>query len=263
MDKKAGIIRTIVVSVVAVVLVAVVGVLIWQVNSSGSGEVDYGQFQLPPIRELSRKIDYNALDLSTILPASDATGGLEENVIGSRDAPVVINEYADYPCSYCALMNPYINQIVEDYGGKVAVTVRTYILPYHIKNGVPAAAAANAAAIQGYWKKYKDLLFTNQSDWFYAEGDELIAQLEQYFLDVSDNQGDLDKFRADMRSENVAKKIAFDYGAGVKVGLTGTPSLYIDGEWISNEGGEDGKGLTPQEMNDRIRQVIDEKLGEK
>lgn len=259
MKRKTGMARAIIVSVIAVIAVVCVGVVIWRVNSGGQSEVDYGQFQLPPIRDLASEVDYDSLNLNTILAAGEMTGGLEENVIGSKDAQVVINEYVDYPCSYCAMMNPYMNQIVEDYGGKVAVAVRTYILPYHAKNGVPAAAAANAAALQGYWKAYKDRLFADQADWFYSEGDELIAQLEQYFLDVSDNQGDIEKFRADMRSENVAKKIAFDYGAGAKMELTGTPSLYIEGEQISNDG-EDGEGLTPQELSNKIRGVIDEKL---
>lgn len=77
-----------------------------------------------------------------------------------------------------------------------------------------AASAANAAALQGYWKPYKDLLFANQSDWFYSTGNELQQQLETYFEKASDGKGDLTKFREDMKSEKVAKKIAFDRGIG-------------------------------------------------
>jgi len=223
------------------------------------GEVDYGQYRLATITDLASKNDYKDLDPSSVLPATDASGGLPENINGDEDAPVIIYEYADYPCSYCGLMNPVLNEIVEDYAGKVAVVFRSYILSYHEKMGVPAASAANAAAIQGYWKKYKDLLFENQGEWFYLTGDELKQQLEEYFEKASGGKGDLEKFREDMRSEAVAKKIAFDYGIGDKLQLGGTPWVYIDGEWIENKG-SDGKGLSPTEYGKKIRAEIDKCL---
>ncbi len=53
-------------------------------------------------------------------------------------------------------------------------------------------------------------------------------QLETYFEKSSDGKGDLVKFREDMKSEKVAKKIAFDRGIGEKLEIGGTPWLYLD-----------------------------------
>ena len=117
------------------------------------------------------EVDYNSYDLNSVIAADENSGGLAENIDGDPDAPVLLYEYGDYQCTACAPMNPYINELIEEYDGKLAVVFRTYIMSYH-DNGVAAASAANAAAIQGYWKEYKDLLYETQNDWYYAEGDE-------------------------------------------------------------------------------------------
>lgn len=255
MDKKTSFILLGIIAVFA----GIIGISTWQ-NNQNPPTPNYGQYRLQTIRDLSSQNDYSSLDLHSILPASEASGNLPENIIGDADAPIVIYEYADYQCSYCAILNPLLNKIVEDYKGKVAIVYRSYVLDYH-DNSVHATSAANAAALQGYWKEYKDLLFSNQADWFYSTRSELQQQLENYFVQVSDNKGDLTKFREDIQSEAVAKKTAFDYGIADKIDIGGTPWLYLDGEWISNER-TDGKSgsLSPSEYASRIRSLIDQKL---
>ena len=93
--------------------------------------------------------NYDQYDLATIIDANDDSGNLAENIDGDPNAPVIIYEYGDYQCTACAPINPYISEIIEEYDGKVAVVLRTYIMDYH-QNGTAAASAANAAAIQGF-----------------------------------------------------------------------------------------------------------------
>lgn len=177
MDKKAGLVLTSVIAFFVVLL----GIFVWQRGASENTDVDYGQYKLSAIKQLSLQNDYSGLDLNSVLSASDANGNLQENILGNVDAPNKIYEYADYPCGYCAQMNELLNQIIEDYDGKVAIVFRTFVLDYHDISGVAAASAANAAAIQGYWKEYKDLLFANQNEWFYSTGSKLQEQMEGYF----------------------------------------------------------------------------------
>ena len=108
-----------------------------------------------------------------IIPASEASGNIAELVNGDIDAPVKIIEYGDYQCTACAPMNPYINELIKKYDGKVAVVFRTMILDYH-QNGEQAARAALAANEQGYWKEFKDILFENEDEWFYSDRAELL-----------------------------------------------------------------------------------------
>lgn len=209
------------------------------------------------ITQLQNKadIDYDAYDLNSVIAADENTGGLAENVDGDPDAPVLLYEYGDYQCTACAPMNPYINELLEEYDGKVAVVFRTYIMSYH-DNGVAAASAANAAAIQGYWKEYKDLLYETQNDWYYAEGDERQQMFEQYFEQATDGKGDLEQFRQDMGSKEVAQKIKFDAALSERVGLEWTPSFYLDGELL------DQRNITTSEFMDLLREKIDAKLAE-
>ena len=108
-------------------------------------------------------------------------------------------------------MNPKINALVEEYDGKVAVVFRTEIMDYH-QNGTAAASAALAAAKQGYWQEYKDLLFTNQNDWYYSDVQQRQSQFEEYFTKASGGKGDLAQFREDMGSKEVSQNISFDAG---------------------------------------------------
>lgn len=209
------------------------------------------------ITQLQNKadIDYDAYDLNSVIVADENTGGLAENVDGDPEAPVLLYEYGDYQCTACAPMNPYINELLEEYDGKVAVVFRTYIMSYH-DNGVAAASAANAAAIQGYWKEYKDLLYETQNDWYYAESDERQQMFEQYFEQATDGKGDLEQFRQDMGSKEVAQKIKFDAALSERVGLEWTPSFYLDGELL------DQRNITTSEFMDLLREKIDAKLAE-
>lgn len=172
-------------------------------------------------------VDADDYNLNEIIPASKESGDMPENIMGDPEAPVKIYEYADYQCEGCAAMNPYLNKLVEEYDGKVAVVYRGYVLSYH-QNGTAAASAANAAALQGYWKPFKDLLFANQNDWYYATASERQPLFEKYFEQASDGKGDLAQFRKDMQSTQVAQKISFDRALAEKRGLEWTPYVWVE-----------------------------------
>ncbi len=199
-------------------------------------------------------VNYDEIEETSVIAASEASGGMEENIDGDANAPVLIFDYADYQCEGCAAMNPQLNKLVKEYDGKVAVVFRTYIQSYH-QNGTAAASAANAAAKQGYWKKFKDLMFTNQNEWYSATGDERQAMFEKYFREASDEKGDVEQFRKDMASKEVAQKIAFDRGLADKVGLDWTPSIWVGDELIPRES-------MGSSFLDDMREKIDTKLKE-
>lgn len=192
-------------------------------------------------------------DYADIIPASVESGNIAELVNGSSDAPVKIIEYGDYQCTACAPMNPYINELVKKYDGKVAVVFRTMILDYH-QNGEQAARAALAASEQGYWKEFKDILFEKQDDWYYSEPAEFSKQLDQYFTEVSKGKGDLEKFHTDQSREDFGKKLSFDGNISKKQNVEWTPYFMIDGELVSQ------RGMSPEQFIEKLSAKIDEKL---
>lgn len=196
------------------------------------------------------KVDY---DLTTIIPADKNSGEIAELVNGNPDAPVILVEYGDYQCTACAPMNPYINELIEEYDGKLAVVFRTMIMSYH-QNGRAAAAAALAANEQGYWKEYKDILYEKQDDWYESDASKRQEQFEEYFVEVSNGEGDLEKFRADIQSDAVSKKISFDDTLSEEAGVEWTPYFTLDGELISQ------RNIGTDEFLNNLRAKIDAKL---
>ena len=206
-----------------------------------------------------------------ILEASEENGYIADHVKGSADAPVVIVEYADFGCSHCASINPYVDKAVEELGDKVAFVHRNFLLKF--QNSTAAASAAEAAGLQGYWKQFANLLFSNQSEWSYASASERTILFNEYFVKASDGKGDVDKFLSDIGSENVSKKINNDIKMGKAVNLQGTPSFYIDGQLIDwsvassiEINGKtvswDSGRLTADQFAQLFRDIADAKLGE-
>ena len=191
------------------------------------------QIKYKEVLEVYSSTDYSEINPDSIISASNINGGFPDKIIGTADARVIIYEYADYACSHCAEMNTTVKKIVEDYNGKVAVVFRSYLLSGY-PNNVTAAAASNAAAIQGYWEKYRNLVFSDQATWFYLKGDQVPEYFTDLFVQASNGEGDVEKFQADMISEANLTKLAFDYAMGEKVELTGTPTFRINGEKVAS-----------------------------
>lgn len=233
MDRRSTDKRTII--IVAVLIAALVGLVIWSSTAN--------------------RIDYNQYNLSAVIPADENSGGIEELIEGNPDAPVKIFEYGDYQCTACAPMNPKINALVEEYDGKVAVVFRTEIMDYH-QNGTAAASAALAAAKQGYWQEYKDLLFTNQNDWYYSDVQQRQSQFEEYFTKASGGKGDLAQFREDMGSKEVSQKISFDTGMADEKKISWTPTFYVGDVLVSQ------RDITVEKFLENLRAEIDKQLAE-
>ena len=172
------------------------------------------------------------IDPDMMHEVSEETGEIGEKIVGNpSDAKLVVYEYADFGCSHCAEWNKRINDLITKYDGKMALVYRNYDIG-QFKNSAAAARAATAAQIQGYFKAYKDLLFNNQSEWYYKSGDGLKEVFYGYFEEASEGAGDLEKFKADMESEPVKKRLKFEQRLGKAANITGTPTFRIDGEKI-------------------------------
>ena len=189
----------------------------------------------------SNKIDLSNIDTSKIIAASSQTGDIEEHVYpaSNKNAKVVLIEYGDFQCPACSTMSPKIKALSEEYGDKIAVVFRNFPLSGKV-NSLSAAAAAEAAGLQGkYWQMH-DLLYEKQPEWGSANATERTELYKQYAKEVG--VSDLEKFISDMKSANVSKKINYDKALGTAAKITGTPSFFLNGEELTNEvWGDDAK----------------------
>ena len=164
-----------------------------------------------------------------IIEGNDLNGNISDHVIGNKDAKVRVIEYADFQCSACATTFPYIHEVIDEYKDDVALVFRTYVINYH-QNGTAAATAATAAGLQGYFDEYAMLLFVNQNEWYDATGVTRDEMFKSYLDDASNGEADLNKYSEDLRSSAIKDKISFDRALAIRVNLSATPLIYINGE---------------------------------
>lgn len=246
--------RGIIIGVVLAVFAVIIGATLWEQERAEQEPVRVELvYDYAAVKEEAAGLEFDKYKVNEIWK-----GEVWDNVKGNPDAPVVIFEYADYECSHCAEINEYVNKMVADYDGKVAVVFRTYVLPYN-SNGLLAAAAADAAAKQGYWSEMNKLLFEEQNSWYNLKTEKFQERLGEYFMMASERKGDREKFYEDMGSEEVRRKVTYDMGAGIEVGLEGTPWFVIGGEVFKNT------GVAPSRYVAQMREKINaelKKLGE-
>ena len=145
---------------------------------------------------------------------------------GPENAPLVLVKYGDYQCPYCRQAFPIVKRIQKFFKDDLRFVFRNFPLSTAHPNAMDAAAAAEAAALQGKFWEMHDLLYENQEN---LEKEALLQYGEKLKLDMK-------KFKKDMEGQAVADKIAADFDGGVRSGVNGTPSFFIngarfDGDW--------------------------------
>ena len=185
--------------------------------------------------QLSRKnsVDVSNVDQTKIQAASAANGNIADHVTDLKDSKVVLVEYGDYQCPYCGEAYPQVKKITTDYASKITFVFRNYPLSTMHPNAKAAAAAAEAAGLQGkYWEMH-DKLYESQNDWDTLSTDKRTNTFVSYAKEIGVK--DLDKFKTDMAGNDVNKKINFDLALGNKAKVTGTPTFVLNGKTVPDD----------------------------
>ena len=147
----------------------------------------------------------------------------DQPVKGNPKAGVTIVEFTDFECPSCARQHPVLERLVSEFGDRVRLVVRDFPLSQHA-NARKAAEAAEAAREQGKYWEYVNVLFRNQS----ALG---IEKLRQYAADLGLDRA---RFDASLDSGKFAENVQRDVMDGRKLGVNGTPALYVNGRRVSD-----------------------------
>jgi protein-disulfide isomerase len=142
---------------------------------------------------------------------------------GNPNASVTIVEFTDFECPSCAQQHPVLERIVSEFGDRVRLVVRDFPLSQHA-NAPKAAEAAEAAREQNKYWEYAAVLFRNQS----ALG---VDKLKQYASELGLDRA---RFDASLDSGKFAEKVQRDVLEGHKLGVNGTPALYVNGKRVSD-----------------------------
>jgi protein-disulfide isomerase len=160
---------------------------------------------------------------------------------GPDGAKVTIVEFSDFQCPFCSRAIGTVDQVMEQYAGKVRLVFRQFPLDFHEK--APKAAQAGLCANeQGKFWEMHDAMFKDQSK---IDVDGLKATAVALGMDAA-------KFNDCLDSGKMKKAVDEDIEAGKKVGVNGTPAFFINGSMLS--------GAQPLEA---FKEVIDTELAAK
>jgi protein-disulfide isomerase len=148
-------------------------------------------------------------------PVSDE----RDHIHGPHSAPVTLVEYGDYECPYCGEAHLILQKLVAHFGEKMRFVFRNFPLTQMHPHALGAAEAAEAASVQGRFWEMHDVLYERQDG---LEENDLVSYAAELQLDLARFQNDL--------SQGVYRdRIQEDFMSGVRSGVNGTPTLFING----------------------------------
>lgn len=146
--------------------------------------------------------------------------GPDDHSSGVDTAPVTLVEYGDFECPYCGRAYPVIKEIQRELGDTLRFVFRNFPLTQAHPHAEHAAQASEAAAAQNtYWPMH-DTLFENQQAF---EDSDLIGYAGRIGIDA-------ERFARDLEGEVYAGEVRKDFMSGVRSGVNGTPTFFINGE---------------------------------
>ncbi len=142
-----------------------------------------------------------------------------DHTLGADAASVTLVEYGDYECSYCALANSVIRQMLDDFDGRLRYVFRHFPLIEVHPLAEGAAEVAELAATQGKFWEMHEGLYANQE----SLGTPLYVELGKP-LGISERD-----VLAALERQAFASKINQDLQGGLQSGVNGTPAFFING----------------------------------
>lgn len=137
-------------------------------------------------------------------------------------------EFLDFECESCRAAEPLVQELKQEYGDRITFIHRYYPLPGHANSGT-AALAVEAAARQGKYEQMAARLFETQLQW--GEKQESQAAL---FRTYAEELGlDMAQFDIDVAGEETKERIRRDVADGKALGVTGTPTFFLDGKKLT------------------------------
>lgn len=173
-----------------------------------------------------------------------------DNVKGTGTSVTFI-EYGDFECPGCGAFAPILAAVEEEFQDEVTFVYRHNPLTTIHPNALAAHRAAEAARAQGQFWEMHDLLFARQGEWVAQVGvstEQAIDIFEGYAVELG---LDIDQFNADRSSDETSDRINAQIDSGQALGVTGTPTLLINGQQIDTP-------RSVEELREVLQAAIDE-----
>jgi protein-disulfide isomerase len=143
----------------------------------------------------------------------------DDHAQGPADAPITLVEYGDYECPHCGHAYPIVQQVQKHYGKRLRFAYRNFPLRDIHPMAEPAAEAAEFAGTVGKFWEMHDAIFETQPDL------SMPALLEMADAAEIDSAA----LEAALSAETFAERVQTDFMGGVRSGVNGTPTFFING----------------------------------
>ena len=125
------------------------------------------------------------------------------------------------------MFHPILIEMHKEFGDNLQITFREFpLVPTH-QHALAAASAAEAAGMQGKFWEMHDLLYERQNDW--KKQFDVRPVFEGYAKEIGI---DVDRYNRDVASDYVAQRIFLDGKRGHALGVTGTPTVFLNGREV-------------------------------
>ncbi len=152
---------------------------------------------------------------------------------GQPNAPVTVMEFADFQCPGCGQFARFSKPLVKDYidNGTVRFVWYDFPLTQIHANAVLASRAGRCANEQNQFWAFHDAVFANQSQWSESR------DAADHFAEYAERAGlDAGAFGECLRSEKYQKEVSESYQFGTTLGVTGTPTVFVNGKRVETPG---------------------------
>lgn len=179
-------------------------------------------------------------------PNTETLSVLEDNshrLSEADDDKVTVVEFLDFECEVCGAVYPAIEQLREEYAGRVTFVVRYFPIPGH-HNSMNAAIAVEAAAQQGQFKAMYSRMFETQAQW----GEQQVSKAD-LFRSFADALGlDLAQYDAAVADPATQERVQTDFDAGQALGVEGTPTFFVNNDKLTIESIDDLRAAFDQAL---------------
>jgi protein-disulfide isomerase len=159
------------------------------------------------------------------MPASGGTltppVGEGDHTEGRADAPVTLVEYGDYECPFCGMAFPIVQKLQEAMGEELRFVFRNFPLQEAHAHAFHAAVAAEVVGVHEpmFWRMH-DILFTHQDA---LQDKDLIGYATSLVVPPPD-------IAKAFQGGHFADRVRADFRSGVRSGVNGTPTFFLNGE---------------------------------
>lgn len=155
----------------------------------------------------------------------DPPVGLYDHVLGPANAPLTLVEYGDFECPYCRAAYPVVEQVRAELGDQLRFAFRHFPLHEVHPHALAAATAAEAAALEGRFWEMHARLFTHDP-----------LALRQPDLRVHAEAIGVNPDKVVWpATRHVEDRVEADFNSGVRSGVRGTPTFFVNGEQYRGE----------------------------